>query len=245
MKIYPDIVYKDGLMLDIYAPDAENFPVIVWFHGGGLESGSRKGMERLAENAAKYGYGFVMVEYRMYPSARYPDYLLDAANAIAFVQLHIREYGGSGKMVISGSSAGAYMTMMLYVNPAFLRNVYVDASDILAFVSDSAQVTTHFNVLRERGIDTRAERIDEAAPLYYTDKLVAPKPLLLLWYKEDMPCRPEQNRLMLQSLCRCCPDAVIQGVELAGGHCAGIDKMDTDGEYPYIKETVRFVQNLK
>ena len=244
MKIYPDIPYRGELMLDIYAPDTEGYTTFVWMHGGGMESGSRRDARALAENTAKYGCGFVSVEYRMYPAARYPDFVQDAADAVAFVQKHIGEYGGNGNVVVTGQSAGAYLTMMLYANPAFLRNAFADPGKITAFVSDSAQVTTHFNVLRERGIDSRAERIDEAAPLYYTDKLLDPKPLLLLWYADDMPCRPEQNRLMLKSLTRINTDAVVKGVELAGGHCAGSSVKDADGEFPYIKEAVRFLRSL-
>ena len=47
----------------------------------------------------------------------------------------------------------------------------VDTDFISGYISDSAQMTTHFNVLRERGLDTRLERIDEAAPLFYLMKI--------------------------------------------------------------------------
>ena len=42
--------------------------------------------------------------------------------------------------------------------------------DIAGYLHDTPQPTTHFNILRERGIDTKAIRVDEAAPLYYIDR---------------------------------------------------------------------------
>ena len=55
-------------LLDMYLPDQAGFETIVWFHGGGLEHGSRKS-NVYAQPFVEKGYGFVSVEYRMYPDA--------------------------------------------------------------------------------------------------------------------------------------------------------------------------------
>ncbi len=243
MKTYLDIPYgtTEGALVDLYLPDNAGFTTLLWFHGGGLETGSRRDGAALAEHAVQHGYGFASAEYRMYPDARFPEYIIDAASAVKFVSEHIARYGGTGKIAITGQSAGAYLTMMLYCNPAYLANAGVDMKRIVAFIADSAQQTAHFRVLGEGGIDMRAERIDEAAPLFYADRASCEKPLLLLWYKEDIPCRPEQSRLMLASLKRFHPNAEIQGTELSGGHCAGSTEADAGGEFPFIRELVRFL----
>ena len=86
MRITKDVVYsRSGMLLDLYAPDRDGYDLVLWFHGGGLESGDRR-CEALAENAVAHGLGFASAEYRMYPQARYPDYLLDAAWAVAYLQ---------------------------------------------------------------------------------------------------------------------------------------------------------------
>ena len=141
-------------------------------------------------------------------------------------------------------SAGAYLTMMLCMNPAYLRNFGVDMDGILAFVSDSAQQTVHYNVLRERGMDTRLERLDDTAPLYYAGVNTLTKPLLIIYYENDMPCRPEQNILTYKSLLRFQPDARIGLVMLSGGHCAGSSRVDETGEFPYMRELLTFVEEL-
>ena len=235
---------KPCCLLDWYLPDENGFDTIVWFHGGGMEAGDRKGGAALAARAAAAGYAFVSVEYSMYPTARYPEFIWDAALSVRHVQKRLADVGGSGRIIITGQSAGAYLTMMLCMNPAYLRNAGVDRAGILAFVSDSAQMTTHFNVLRERGLDSRLERIDEAAPLCYAGMTALEKPLLILWYENDMPCRPEQNRLMLQSLKRFQPEAEVEGVVLPGGHCAGSSRVDEAGEFPYMREMLRFLKGL-
>ena len=235
---------KPCQLLDWYLPDGDGFDTIIWFHGGGMEAGDRKGGATLAGQAVKAGYAFVSVEYSMYPEARYPAFINDAAQSVRHVQNRLPEVGGSGRMIITGQSAGAYLTMMLCMNPAYLRNFGVDTEGILAFVSDSAQQTVHYNVLRERGMDSRLERIDEAAPLYYAGMTALTKPLLIIHYEQDMPCRPEQNILTFQSLKRFQPDAVVESVVLPGGHCAGSSRKDENGEFPYMNELLRFVQKL-
>lgn len=235
---------KPCQLLDWYLPDENGFDTILWFHGGGMEAGDRKGGAELAKHAVAAGHGFVSVEYSMYPTARFPEFVLDAAQSVLHVQKRLPEVGGSGRMIITGQSAGAYLTMMLCMNPAYLRNAGVEMDGILAFVSDSAQQTVHYNVLRERGVDSRVERIDEAAPLYYAGATMLEKPLLIIYYHNDMPCRPEQNILMFKSLKRFQPDARVEVLALPGGHCAGSSQMDETGAFPYMRELLTFVKGL-
>ena len=74
--IYPD--KKD--LLDIYIPEGKkNYPVIVYFHGGALLSGSKEMGKDIGEKLAKSGVGFVSANYRVSPVAKYPDHLNDAS----------------------------------------------------------------------------------------------------------------------------------------------------------------------
>jgi len=240
-----DVSYgkKDCQKLDWYLPDGGEFDVIVWFHGGGMETGSYQRHHGLAENAVKHGYGFVTAEYSMYPDAHYPEFITDAAQAVAYVQKNMAELGGK-RLIITGRSAGAYLTMMLLLNPAYLYNAGATRDNILAFVSDSAQQTVHFNVLRERGMDKRLERIDEAAPMYYSGVTPVDKPLLLIAYTQDIECRLEQTHLMARSLKRFNPDAIIKTVVLEGKHVSGSRDLNEDGEFPYMLALLDFIKPL-
>ena len=235
---------KPCQLLDWYLPDEDGFDTIIWFHGGGMESGDRKAGAALAQQAVSAGYAFVSVEYSMYPTARYPEFIADAAQSVRHVQKRLPELNASGRMIITGQSAGAYLTMMLCMNPAWFGNYGVDTDGILAYVSDSAQQTVHYHVLRERGMDTRLERLDDAAPLYYACMNRLEKPLLIIYYENDFPCRPEQNILMHKSLKRFQPELKLEITKLPGGHCAGSSRVDETGEFPYMRALLKFLKEL-
>ena len=77
---------KHAETLDVYLPDRTDFRTIVYFHGGGLEAGdkAKANMAEVAERMCALGYGVVSANYRMYPTARFPDFLVDAADAVAY-----------------------------------------------------------------------------------------------------------------------------------------------------------------
>ena len=246
MRRNEDLKYGPGQMdlYDLYLPDEGAFDLVIWFHGGGLENGSRKGA-RFAEDLTKEGVGVASVEYRMYPDAVFPQYILDCARAVKHIMDEVASKEQVKRVFISGQSAGAYLTMMLMLNKAYLANAGVDRKRITGFISDSAQVTTHFNVLRERGLDSRIERIDEAAPFYFLTPDANVNNLLMIWYENDMPCRPEQNRLFYQSAKRLCPGQNICMKELPGGHCNGSVKRNEKGTYDYNDALLEFIRGLE
>lgn len=209
-------------MLDIYLPEKDNFTTVLWFHGGGIVNGSRRGGDR-PMGLIKEGIAVVSADYRMYPDAKFPDFIVDAANAVAFTVKKMKELGGNGKLFIGGSSAGAYLTMMLCMNKEFLKNAGVnEETDITGFISDSSQMFTHFNVLKEMGKNPNIEYIDEKAPIYYVNDTLTLRPLLLIYYEKDMICRPEENRLFFTSVKRFLPKNDIKLIALEGGHCSAI-----------------------
>lgn len=234
MQVKENIKYGSGEndFLDIYYPDTDEFDVLVWFHGGGLEEGNRKGI-RFAEDLTKEGMAVVSVEYRMYPKAVFPEFITDCARAVKYVVEHVLTEKDAKRVFVSGQSAGAYITMMLAMDKKYLEEVGVDRSQIAGFISDSSQMTVHFNVLRERGLDTRLERIDEAAPMYYLSENCFEGNLLIIYYTDDMYCRPEQNRLFYKSITRFCPGQRIEIVELPGGHCNGSSNKNEKGTYDF------------
>ena len=69
--------------LRIYLPDAESFPVFVYFHGGGLSAEDRSAGEESMKYLAAHGVAVASVEYRLYPDAKYPEFIEDCAAALA------------------------------------------------------------------------------------------------------------------------------------------------------------------
>ena len=136
----------------------------------------------------------------MYPDASYPDFLNDAAEAVAYVRSHINEYGNSQKIVIGGSSAGAYISMMLAFDKKYLGAFGINPDSFDGYIHDAGQPTSHFNVLREKGIDSRRVIVDETAPLYHICENPDYPKMLFIVADNDMENRYEQTMLTLSTL---------------------------------------------
>ena len=104
MKLIEKVFYTHAKLpeqfLDICLPDCDTFPVYIYLHGGGLTRKNpivERTEPRAIPNFAKYllekGVAVVLVEYRCYPDACYPEFILDAASAVAWVKNHMEEYG--------------------------------------------------------------------------------------------------------------------------------------------------------
>lgn len=96
--------------LDIYYPEnKKDFSTIVWFHGGGMEGGSKFVPKELTDQ----GFAVVAVNYRLSPRAKNPAYIEDAAEAVAWTFKNIEKYGGrKDRIFVSGHSAGGYINDM-------------------------------------------------------------------------------------------------------------------------------------
>ena len=73
-------------LLDYYPPDdPASSPLYVFFHGGGLENGDRgNGSDPVFSELSERGIGVATADYRMYPKARFPEFIEDAARAVAW-----------------------------------------------------------------------------------------------------------------------------------------------------------------
>ena len=225
--------------MDIFLPDEDNFDMLIYFHGGGLERGSRKAGKRYF-SLTESGIAVASAEYRMYPDASFPDFIEDAAKCVSFVLENLEKWGGNGRVFVTGSSAGAYITMMLCLDKSYLENVGVNEKDINGFISESAQQFAHFKILKYSGKDPRQEVVDETAPIFYVKDGLEIRPLLILYYSDDMACRPEENRLMFSSLKRFLPeDAELSVSEIKGKHCEPEDMNDL------LSAITGFIKNTK
>lgn len=202
--IFKDLYYSENKTLsqslDIFLPDnmTEKIPILIYFHGGGLEAGDKD--EIIPQHFIEKNIGVVSVNYRMYPYYRYPDFLWDGAASVKWVLDHIGQYADVSKIYVGGSSAGAYIAMMLCFDNKYFMNYGVDMKKISCFIFNAGQPTTHFNILRERGEDSRRCIIDEAAPLYHIREYNNQPPMMIFCADHDMPNRYEQTLLLLGTL---------------------------------------------
>ena len=248
MKCIKDISYCDmgnpNQKLDLYIPDCEEFSVFVYFHGGGLESGDKGDVPELIEYLISKNIAVVSANYRMYPTAVFPEYLRDAAGAVAWVKNHIGEYGKCEKIFVGGSSAGGYISMMLCFDGKYLAPYGINPADLAGFVHDAGQPTTHYKVMRERGFNQNRIVVDEAAPAYFIGTKTEYPPMIFIVSDNDMVNRYEQTQMMLTAL-KQFGYSDYKYKLMHGTHCHYVNMLDENGDSVLGKIAYEFIEETK
>ncbi|KAJ4470285.1 Alpha/Beta hydrolase protein [Lentinula lateritia] len=121
-----EILFKhaDGIdiSMDVYlSPSASSqnpAPILLWWHGGGLLQGTRKGVSPHHLRApANHNITFVSADYRLAPQFRLPTILSDCADAIKFLHSDQFKKATEGRadptrVILSGSSAGGWLSLL-------------------------------------------------------------------------------------------------------------------------------------
>jgi acetyl esterase/lipase len=126
-----------GLSLDVHKPRHAqgNVPVVVFFHGGSWQSGTRKDYRFVAQSLAKQGVLVIVPDYRTSPQVAFPAFVEDAARAVAWTKLHAADYGGDpSRIFLVGHSAGAHIAAMLGTDGRFLRTAGMQPRDLSGIV---------------------------------------------------------------------------------------------------------------
>ena len=169
-------------VLDFYYPtNVRDFPTVVWFHGGGLEAGSKE----IPRELQRSGIGVIGVNYRLLPRAKVEEIIDDAAAAVAWAFREVAKRGGSPRRIfVAGHSAGGYLTDMVVLDKHWLAHYGIDADSIAGAFPYSAQVITHYNVRKQTGVGPLTPRLDQTAPLWHVRPL--PMPILVLSGDREM-----------------------------------------------------------
>ncbi|QOQ73915.1 alpha/beta hydrolase [Pseudomonas poae] len=123
--------------LDVYRPikAAPNAPVVVFFYGGSWNSGAKDDYGFVGEALASRGIVVVIADYRLYPQVRYPLFLQDNAQAVAWTYQHIADYGADPKQLyLMGHSSGAYNASMLALDARWLGAVNMSPSMLKGWI---------------------------------------------------------------------------------------------------------------
>ena len=244
MKSIYGLEYAKDLLLDIHLPETDCFDLFVYIHGGGLEAGGRACVEVFARTLAKHGIATASIEYRMYPNAKFPEFIEDSALAVAWLKNNISNYGKCKRIFVGGSSAGGYLSMMLCFDKKYFNAVGMSPLDIAGYIHDAGQPTSHFNILRERGIDSRRIIVDETAPMYFVGMDEKYAPMLFIVSDNDMFGRYEQTLLMVKTLEDFGHKDNVYLEVFNGTHCAYVYKADENGEGILANSILKFVEKL-
>lgn len=193
-----DPYIAERCVLDIYYPEnVEDFPTIVYFHGGGLKYGDKYIPEYLKEK----GLAVVAVNYRFSPKVATDKILDDASASVAWVYKNIAEYGGDESLVfLSGHSAGGYLASMLGLDKKYLKAYEIDANTLAGLIPFSGHAITHMTVREEQGIPMTKPLVDAMAPLYHIRADAPPYIIITGDRDQELLGRYEENAYMMRMM---------------------------------------------
>lgn len=133
-RIARDLAYGDDprQRFDLYAPHDRPRPLatIVFFYGGGWDSGSRAHYGWAAQALAAQGFLVALPDYRVVPQVHFPAFVEDAAAATAAVSRIAADHAGDpARLGVAGHSAGAHLALMITLDRRYMAAV--DRPDLI------------------------------------------------------------------------------------------------------------------
>ncbi len=124
----PDLAYGrlPRQQLDVYRPEAASAPrpVVLFLYGGSWQFGSRGDYRFVGQALASRGLIAMVADYRVWPEARFPTFVEDAAAAIAWARQNAGRFGGDpARVYLMGHSAGAHIAALLALDERYLAEV--------------------------------------------------------------------------------------------------------------------------
>lgn len=148
IRIVRDLRYgedPDRNSFDLYLPDTGGpgdrrgdgpAAVVIQIHGGAWITGNKAQQgQPLLHRLAQVGVVGMAVNYRLAPSHRFPDPIIDVKRAIAWAKDHIAEHGGDpDRIILTGGSAGGHLAALAALTPdvALLQPGFADADTRVA-----------------------------------------------------------------------------------------------------------------
>lgn len=189
-KIERSYGFLKAQKLDIYKPQLvkTDTPVIIYAHGGGWHTGSKKNVGYKAKAFTKEGYVFVSVEYPLLPNSTVELQAKSIAQAISFLK---EKSASKAPLYLMGHSAGAHLIALVATDPKYLSEFNLTPDDISAVIHvDGAALNLPDKVTEKRSVKkqdiydktfgTDEKRWEELSPYHNLKKHSKAPPFLLL-----------------------------------------------------------------
>ncbi len=223
-SFYEGLSYGDSPQqkIDLWIAETDSpAPLVIYIHGGGFRSGSRKVRAQVAEPFLKAGISFATIDYRLTDKGPYPMQMHDAARAVQWLRAHANEYNiDKTRVAAYGGSAGACISMWLafhddMADPLSSDPVARESTRLLCAGSQNGQstldprtfyewfevesLTPHpalfplFNIKSYDDVEKPEVRklIEDASPITHLDK--RDSPVYLAYAGSDTKVTPETS----------------------------------------------------
>lgn len=199
IEIFKDIPYVEiegknpnFNRLDIYTPViGENFPVIVFIHGGTWSLGDKGNLNYRTIVFAEANFVYVSINYRLSPDIKHPIHASDVAKAVTWIYKHISDYGGNPQNIfLLGHSAGGHLAALIATDEHYLKDLGFSTKIIRGVIGlDSAAYHLPTLIgsepenyyLFEMAFGDNPEMWEKASPIYYVEKGKSIPPFLLIY----------------------------------------------------------------
>ncbi len=192
VRVTRDLSYGEGprRALDVYQPpgSGQHRPLIVFFYGGSWKTGSKGEYRFVASALARRGMVVAVPDYRLYPHPVFPGFLQDGAEAVAWATRHAARCGAAPHPFLMGHSAGAYIALMLALNPDYLGAAGLHREQLAGAVGIAGPYDFHPSRFPDIAPIFAAAEEASTQPIAYADG--ANPPLLLLSGSADTTVRP-------------------------------------------------------
>jgi acetyl esterase/lipase len=228
--------------VDIHAPSdvAAAAPVVVFFHGGGWSRGSAADYGFVGASIARAGMIAAVADYRLYPAVRFPDFMVDAAAAVALVARRFPDQ----RIVLAGHSAGAHIAVLLALDGRYLAAAGVARDRITGAVGISGPYD-FLPLTRQRYRRVFPDALlADSQPIRFADRSAAP--LLLVTGDRDRTVLPG-NTLRLAAAIRASGGSVTTLVYPGVGHMATVLAFARIWPWrkpPVLRDLATFVKGL-
>jgi len=228
--------------LDVYKANTDQGgkPLIVFIHGGSWDSGDKNIYKFIGQGFAKDGYSVIIPNYRLYPEARFPDFMTDGAKAIKWID---QNYPGR-EIVLIGHSAGAHTALNIGLNDDYLGQVGIKRCAKLAGVVGLAGPYGERPFKAEPYITIFPDRnTGDDAPINLA-RHPAP-PLLLLTGADDVTVHPDNSGLLADKVTK--RGGIASAKSYAGLSHTGIIQVLSkyfDEDETVKSDILAFIENL-
>ena len=215
-------------------PINHSYPMVVFVHGGSWESGSKDEYAFVGQSLAQAGYVTAVINYRKAPEHVYPDYVQDAAQAIAWSYKNAESLHADPKrLAVIGHSAGAFNAVAAVANEDFLAPYGVKPNDISAVIGIAGPYSYDFRKFSSASAFGANATPDNIMP----DRNIkgAQPPYLLLTAEKDKVVHISNTVKMTQAL-------KAAGVKVETGEIKGASHATSIGA---MAPPLRWVNNVR
>jgi acetyl esterase/lipase len=239
---------------DVYVPGtslsegdkASGSPLVIFIYGGSWAMGSRQDYRFAGEALAAQGFTVMVVDYRLHPEVRYPDFLQDCALAAGYGLEHAHELGADPRRVfLVGHSAGAYNAAMLALDPRWLRAVGHAPDELAGWVGLAGPY--NFLPIVDEGVKQVFDwprTSPDTQPIHHVADLPRPLPVFLGAAARDTVVFPDKNSIPLADAMKARGTAVTLKVYEHVNHATLVGALSwpLTPLAPVLEDTVAFIR---